>query len=154
MRSLGNRPERDPAIRGRWHRIPDGLKAYSMTRPIQFEHFKPCIDWWGGKQRKDRKETDVAWKVTVDEVKSRSHNLDVKNTNTIEDQHDDPESLLKKLEHAESQAVAFRGELKLLLAVALPQFFINHLPRLTVRPDQIKPLRESIINAETRKTSA
>ena len=132
------------------HRVPDGQKAYSMTRPIQFEHFKPCIDWWGGAQRKDRKETEVAWKVTVDEVKSRGYNLDVKNPNTIEDQHDDPESLLKKLEHAESQAVALRGELKSLLAGALPKFFINHLPRLTARPDQIKQLRKSVLELAVR----
>lgn len=45
------------------HRIPKGQKAYSMTKPIRFEHLKPCIDWWGGAKRKGRKETEVAWKV-------------------------------------------------------------------------------------------
>lgn len=45
------------------HRIPDGQKAYSMTKPIRFEHLKPCINWWGGANRKGRKETEVAWKI-------------------------------------------------------------------------------------------
>ena len=30
------------------HRVPEGQKAYSMTRPIKLEHLHPCIDWWGG----------------------------------------------------------------------------------------------------------
>ena len=30
------------------HRVPEGQKAYSMTKPIRFEHLQGCIDWWGG----------------------------------------------------------------------------------------------------------
>src|SRR5437588_5492650 len=30
------------------HRVPAGQKAYSMTKPIRFEHLQGCIDWWGG----------------------------------------------------------------------------------------------------------
>src|SRR3984885_11553415 len=86
------------------HRIPDGQKAYSMTRPIRIEHFKPCLDWWGGAKRKGRVESDVAWKVTADEVKARGYNLDIKNPHTVEDNHGDPEELLAKLNEAESQA--------------------------------------------------
>ena len=33
------------------HRVPEGQKAYSMTKPIRLEHFQGCIDWWGGKER-------------------------------------------------------------------------------------------------------
>src|SRR4051794_12401041 len=29
------------------HRVPDNQKAYSMTKPIRFEHLQSCIDWWG-----------------------------------------------------------------------------------------------------------
>jgi type I restriction enzyme M protein len=60
------------------HRVPGGQKAYSMTKPIRFEHLKPCIDWWGGEKRKGREETEVAWKVTADDVKARGYNLDFK----------------------------------------------------------------------------
>jgi type I restriction enzyme M protein len=38
------------------HRVPEGQKAYSMTKPIRFEHLQACIDWWGGaKARAARK---------------------------------------------------------------------------------------------------
>jgi type I restriction enzyme M protein len=101
------------------HRVPEGQKAYSMTRPIRVEHLKPCVEWWGGTKRKGRVETEVAWKVTADEVKARGYNLDFKNPNTTEDAHDDPAELLKNLDEAESQAASLRDQLKTILAEAL-----------------------------------
>src|ERR1700678_3415448 len=47
------------------HRVPEGQKAYSMTKPIRIEQLKGCVDWWGGNDRKGRAETEVAWKVTI-----------------------------------------------------------------------------------------
>src|SRR3984957_14584239 len=79
------------------HRVPGAQKAYSMTKPIRFEHLQGCIDWWGGAKRKGRVETEVAWKVTADEVKARGYNLDFKNPHTIADNHGDPEELLAQL---------------------------------------------------------
>ena len=32
------------------HRVPEGQKAYSMTKPIRVEHLQGCIDWWGGNE--------------------------------------------------------------------------------------------------------
>jgi type I restriction enzyme M protein len=101
------------------HRVPVGQKAYSMTKPIRVEHLKSCVDWWGGATRKGRLETEVAWKVTDDEIKARGYNLDFKNPNTIADDHDEPEELLSKLEVAESDASTLRDRLKSILAEAL-----------------------------------
>ena len=101
------------------HRVPEGQKAYSMTKPIRVEHLKPCVDWWGGAERKGRVETEVAWKVTADEVKARGYNLDFKNPHTVADDHGDPEELLAKLDEAEKQAAALRDQLKAILAEAL-----------------------------------
>ena len=101
------------------HRVPEGQKAYSMTRPIRFEHLQGCIDWWGGPKREGRKETERAWKVTAEEVKARGYNLDIKNPHTQEDDYGDPEDLLAKLNAAEADAAALRGQLKALLAEAL-----------------------------------
>ena len=101
------------------HRIPDGQKAYSMTKPIRFEHLKSCIDWWGGAKRKGRKESEVAWKVTADEVKARGYNLDFKNPHTIADDHGDPEELLVKLNEAEKETANLRDQLKAMLEKAL-----------------------------------
>ena len=98
------------------HRVPEAQKAYSMTRPIRVEHFKPCVDWWGGADRKGRKETEVAWKVTADEVKARAYNLDFKNPHVIADDHGDPEELLKALDQSEQEAAQLRDQLKAILA--------------------------------------
>ncbi len=96
------------------HRVPAGQKAYSMTKPIRFEHFQPVIDWWNR-----REESDVAWKVTFDEINARNLNLDIKNPHTVETDHGDPEELLARLNEAEAQAAALRDQLKAVLTEAL-----------------------------------
>jgi len=101
------------------HRVPEGQKAYSMTKSIRVEHLAPCVKWWGGTQRKGRKETEVAWKVTDEDVKARGYNLDFKNPYTVADDHGDPEELLQKLDEAEKQAAALRDQLKAILEGAL-----------------------------------
>jgi type I restriction enzyme M protein len=63
------------------HRLPEGQKSYSKTKPIQFEEFAPLIAWW-----KNREESDVAWKVKIDDLKA-GFDLDVKNPNSsVEEQ--------------------------------------------------------------------
>ena len=103
------------------HRVPEAQKAYSMTKPIRIEHFKPCVEWWGGAKRKGRVETEVAWKVSADEVKARGYNLDIKNPHTVADEHGDPEELLARLNESEGQANTLRDQLKAILAEALLQ---------------------------------
>jgi type I restriction enzyme M protein len=101
------------------HRVPEGQKAYSMTRPIKLEHLNDCITWWGGAKREGRVENERAWKVSIDEVKSRGYNLDFKNPNTIEEDLGDPEQLLEELNQSESEVLALRDQLKTVLAEAL-----------------------------------
>jgi type I restriction enzyme M protein len=103
------------------HRVPESQKAYSMTKPIRLEHFQGCIDWWGGKTRKGRKETPQAWKVTAEEIKARGYNLDIKNPHTVADDHGDPETLLESLNAAETETAGLRDQLKAILAEALAQ---------------------------------
>jgi len=101
------------------HRVPESQKAYSMTKPIRFEHLQDCIDWWGGPKRKGREEGPLAWKVTAEEVKARGYNLDIKNPNTVADDHGDPQELLAKLAAAEGETTRLRDQLKAILAEAL-----------------------------------
>ena len=101
------------------HRVPEGQKAYSMTKPIRLEHFQSCIDWWGGKTRKGREETPQAWRVTAEEVKARGYNLDIKNPHAVADDHGDPETLLADLAKAEAETATYREQLKAILAEAL-----------------------------------
>src|SRR6202166_852569 len=85
------------------HRVPEGQKAYSMTKPIRFEHLQGCIDWWGGAKHKGREETEVAWKVSIDDIKAGGYNLDIKNPHTVADDHGDPEALLQRSISAETE---------------------------------------------------
>src|SRR3990172_2063388 len=96
------------------HRVPEGQKAYSMTRPIRFEHLKPCVDWW-----EKREENEVAWKVTIDEIKARNYNLDFKNPHVVDEDHGDPAELLAKLEQSEAETARLRDRLKAILKEAL-----------------------------------
>src|ERR1700732_725358 len=93
------------------HRVPEGQKAYSMTKPIRFEHLQGCIDWWGGAKRQGRVEGPQAWKVTAEEVKARGYNLDIKNPHTIADYHGKPEELRVSLTAAGAEAAPLRAQL-------------------------------------------
>lgn len=101
------------------HRVPAGQKAYSMTKPIRVEHLQGCVDWWGGAERANRQESDVAWKVSLDEIKARGYNLDFKNPHTVAEAHGDPVELLQKLEDSETHVMDLRDKLKEILAEAL-----------------------------------
>lgn len=96
------------------HRIPASQKAYSMTKPIRLEHLQPCIDWWD-----NREQNEVAWKVSIDEIKARNYNLDFKNPHTVDEDHGDPEELLARLNEAEKQTAEVRDQLKSILQQAL-----------------------------------
>lgn len=54
------------------HKLPQGQKSYSKTKPIRFDEFQPLIEWWN-----NREETDLAWKVKVEDLKN--WDLDIKN---------------------------------------------------------------------------
>jgi len=101
------------------HRVPEGQKAYSMTKPIRVEHLQGCVDWWGGTKRQDREETPRAWKVTAEDVKARGYNLAIKNPHTVADDHGDPETLLAEFNAAEAETARLRDQLKAILADAL-----------------------------------
>ena len=101
------------------HRVPEGQKAYSMTRPIKLDHLDDCAEWWGGADRKDRVENERAWKVSAEEVKARGYNLDIKNPHSVEEDHGDPEQLLEDLTSAEAEVAAIRNQLKEILSEAL-----------------------------------
>lgn len=58
------------------HQLPEGYKNYTKTKPIKLDEFEAEKAWWSA-----RKETDCAWKVSIDEVKARGYNLDFKNPN-------------------------------------------------------------------------
>ena len=101
------------------HLVPEGQKAYSMTRPIRLEHLQDCIDWWGGTDRTSRTETERAWKVTAEAVRARGYNLDIKNPHTQADDLGDPQELLAQLDTTEAEVTDLRDRLRAILAEAL-----------------------------------
>lgn len=56
------------------HRLPEGVKAYSKTKPIQKKEFDGLKEWW-----KNQEEHEQAWKVSIDEIVADGYNLDIKN---------------------------------------------------------------------------
>lgn len=60
------------------HKLPEGQKSYSKTKPIQFDEFKPIIEWWN-----NRTESDLSWKVNIKDLKN--YDLDLKNQNIVEE---------------------------------------------------------------------
>ena len=101
------------------HRVPEGQKAYSMTRPIRQEHLADCVAWWGGAAREGRVENERAWRVSIADIKARGYNLDIKSPHTVATDHGDPETLLAELNAAENEVAALRAQLKTILAQAL-----------------------------------
>ena len=71
------------------HKLPEGVKAYNKTKPIKLEEFEPIKQWWS-----NRVESEVAWKVSIDEIVKRNYNLDIKNPNTVQVDELDPEEVL------------------------------------------------------------
>ena len=101
------------------HRVPDTQKAYSMTKPIRLEHLDDCAAWWGGAEREGREENERAWNVSIDEIRARNFNLDIKNPHQEDVDHGAPEELLAELQKAEASVDALRAELKAILQEAL-----------------------------------
>lgn len=78
------------------HRLPEGVKAYSKTRPIRAEEFEPIKKWWT-----KRKESEICWKVSLDTLKERGFDLDIKNPNKQEEaQEFSSADLMKMLENS------------------------------------------------------
>jgi type I restriction enzyme M protein len=65
------------------HKLPEGQKAYNKTKPIQAKEFNPIKTWW-----KDRKESDIAWKVDIKTIIDRNYDLDIKNPTKQEVTHE------------------------------------------------------------------
>jgi len=65
------------------HKLPEGVKAYSKTKPIQKSEFDLLKKWW-----KKRKESEQAWKVSLGALTSNGYNLDMKNPHVSEEKHE------------------------------------------------------------------
>lgn len=93
------------------HRVPEGQKAYSMTKPIRMDHFQSCIEWWGGAERAGRSETQQAWRISLEDVKARAYNIDAKNPRIVQSGPADPEIAFARFKTAQENASSAKAQL-------------------------------------------
>ncbi len=105
------------------HQLPQGVKAYNKTKPLQLKEFDTLKAWWGIESDgfASRVENEQAWKVSLQGIIDRNYNLDIKNPHLIEEDVKDPEELLAKYESLEAEVAKTRQQLKTILDEALGQ---------------------------------
>jgi len=103
------------------HPYPDGVTSYNKTKPMRFEEFQPEIAWWGIESDgfSARVENETAWKVSIEELKARNYNLDIKNPHVGEQINHDPDKLLKQYTVQQKEILKLHDQLKSILSEAL-----------------------------------
>ncbi|MEB6677239.1 type I restriction-modification system subunit M [Acinetobacter haemolyticus] len=105
------------------HQLPQGVKAYNKTKPLQLKEFDPLKAWWGVELDgfASRVANEQAWKVSLQEIIDRGYNLDIKNPHQVEEDAKDPKELLAQYESLEAEVARIRQQLKAILDEALGQ---------------------------------
>jgi len=97
--------------------LPEGRKNYTKTKPLRFEEFADCQAWWGGLNRKGRKETEQAWRVPIGDIEANGFNLDLRNPNRPDDlAHRPPQELVAELLKTEEEILSLLREIESELA--------------------------------------
>ena len=106
--------------------LPVGVKAFNKTKPMQLTAFADCIKWWGAGdtaaatvKRQQREANQYAWQVSIEDIKKRDYNLDIKNPHIVEQQNHDPKQLLTDYQQQQQQINNFQRQLKDILNNAL-----------------------------------
>jgi len=90
------------------HTLPEGYKAYSKTKPIRIEEFEDIKSWWT-----KREESEVSWKVSINTIKERGFDLDIKNPNkVVEEVVYDRKAIIANLEKSFQASLVLLNELK------------------------------------------
>lgn len=89
------------------HALPEGYKAYSKTKPIKIEEFNDIKEWWN-----NRTESETCWKVSMDTIRERGFDLDIKNPNkVVEEVVYDRKAILAQLAHSFQASLLLLNEL-------------------------------------------
>jgi len=73
------------------HPYPTGQKSYSKTKPIRIEEFDLEKKWWDNRQ-----ENDHAWQISIEEIKAKGYNLDIKNPHLEDEELPEPKEALQQ----------------------------------------------------------
>lgn len=90
------------------HRLPDGQKSYSKTKPIRLAELDPIRNWWNNRQ-----ESEICWKVGIDTIRERAYDLDIKNPNKASESNElCSEELIAKIEQSFVESTILLNQLK------------------------------------------
>ena len=93
------------------HKLPEGQKSYSKTKPIRLEEFDPIKEWWN-----NRVESELAWKVSIDTIIERNFDLDIKNPHKEEQEKQYSSSeLIEMLSKSFNKSESLLKDLKLVV---------------------------------------
>ena len=112
--------EKGKATKDVWyfeHPYPKGAVSYNKSKPINIKEFDLEKTWWNN--REDEKFSKNAWKVSIDEIKKRNYNLDIKNPHQEVDTLESPEVLLEKFRTTEQKISSIQEEIMNVLTEAL-----------------------------------
>ena len=96
------------------HQYPKGAKSYNKTKPINIKEFDVEKKWWN-----KRVENEYAWKVSIEDIKKRNYNLDIKNPYQETDTLESPEVILEKFRATEQKISSIQNEIINVLTEAL-----------------------------------
>jgi type I restriction enzyme M protein len=63
------------------HPVPKWIKNYSMSKPLKVEEFNLEKSWWN-----NRVENEYAYRASIEDIKARNYNLDIKNPHRKEEE--------------------------------------------------------------------
>jgi type I restriction enzyme M protein len=89
------------------HKLPEGVKAYNKTKPMQLSEFDLEKSWWN-----NRIENMQAWKVPVSEIVKNNYNLDIKNPNSETEIYEDPDQLIESYLSADTAVKELQEKLR------------------------------------------
>jgi type I restriction enzyme M protein len=96
------------------HPYPEGQKSYNKSKPINIKEFDAEKAWWN-----NREENNYAWKVSIEEIKERGYNLDIKNPYQEVNELASPTELLENLRATESKISSIQEKIINVLNEAL-----------------------------------
>lgn len=69
--------------------LPEGYKSFSKTKPFKSVHLDQVREWWRSNEIAELRDTNEnVYSVTIDEIKANNYNLDFKNPNRINEEHE------------------------------------------------------------------
>jgi type I restriction enzyme M protein len=98
------------------HSLPQDVKAYNATSPINIKEFAELRSWWS-----DRHVSERAWKVPMAEIVERNYNLDFRNPFKSEEVEIDLAKLQRDLSSADLGLATAVEQLRALLVKCLDE---------------------------------